>query len=105
MKKYAIYFAKEDYQYFTDNFDMSNSAGGFETDDINLFYTVWFAVIKNPPALWYWVLLDGKMWCCGAIEKEDMYPKQFFDWDRCKEYNDNTLTFDEIIADIGRGGW
>lgn len=82
MNKYAIAFGKDpeyipdwcwpDNYEDTDEFNNAFVAGRFETDNFILFYKMFITVVKNPCAMWYWVIDNGNTCISGAIDPGDI---------------------------------
>lgn len=75
---YRIIFGKDngiwpDKYENTASFKQEYVAGEFETDDVDLFWTMMINLRESPPVIWYWIV-DAKTnetLMFGAIDYED----------------------------------
>lgn len=56
----------------TDEFKRKYTVGYFVTNDKDSFKEVIKSVIKNPPSMWYWVIVNDYLVTSGAIDPDDV---------------------------------
>lgn len=82
MKKFEIWFGKDpeelpswtwsDNAEDTEEFRNSQVAGIYATDNEDAFWCMMLAIIIAPPAMWYWVIINGETRLSGAIDPDDL---------------------------------
>ena len=70
MKKFEIMFTNNE-EDFADNYSKGLEEGKFATKNEELFWVMYMTIRDNPPAMWYWILVDGKQIISGAIDPDD----------------------------------
>lgn len=61
------------YKYFTDKFTGYGVHTYYVCDTMEQFIEKWKEISKNPRGMWYWCLDDGKCFCCGACDPDDIH--------------------------------
>lgn len=56
-----------------DTFKDMYVASVFSTDDKKDFWNEFIEANIDPPAMWYWVIIDGVTYISGAIDPDDIY--------------------------------
>ena len=83
MKKYEIWFGKDPEEFEekcwpdsaekTQEFKNHYVHDTFTTNYADEFVKKYFEIRDNPPAMWYWVFINGEQIMSGAIDPDDMY--------------------------------
>ena len=82
MKKFEIWFGKDpeelldwtwsDIAEDTEEFREAEVAGIYATDNEDAFWCMMLAINIAPPAMWYWVIINGEPSISGAIDPNDL---------------------------------
>ena len=90
MKKFEIWFGKDleklldwywsDKAEDTEEFREAQVAGIYATDDEEAFWAMMVAINIAPPAMWYWVIIDGETCMSGAIDPDDLESMDAPEW-------------------------
>lgn len=72
MENYAEDIEEDNYKYFTDNFTGEGIHTYYVFDTPEEFISKWEEIYDKPNGMWYWCLDNGKCFCSGACDPDDI---------------------------------